>query len=61
VLATLVRWQWLPLVFVALMGSSVVWRWMYRHRELRWIPLLSHGVADLGIVIVASLLVLQGR
>jgi len=61
VLASLVRWPWLLLIFVILVCSSVFWRQMYRSRETRFVPLLTHGAADLSIVIAASLLVLAGR
>ncbi len=56
VLATLVRWPWLVLIFVILLCSSAFWRDMYGARRTRFVPLLTHGVADLSIVIAASLL-----
>ena len=61
VLATLIRWPWLILVFCVLLSASVFWRWMYRSRETRYVPVLSHGVADLSIILAASLLLLAGR
>lgn len=61
VLASLVRWPWLVLLFAVLTAVRVQWRSWYRSRRTRWLPLLTHGLADLSVIVAAMRLVGEGR
>lgn len=56
VLHDLLRPGWLPVVFVVLAGSSWFWRYSARQSGGIGAALLSHTLADAGIIIAAILL-----
>ena len=51
VLFQLIRWPWLVLIFGILTGSSIFWRWSAKKLGGYGLPILTHAVADAGVVI----------
>lgn len=56
VLAWFIKWPWLLLAFVMLIGAAWVWRNMASRLEGLAVPLLSHVVADVSIITVVYFL-----
>ena len=50
VLFQLLYWPWLFLVFGALVGSSVFWRWTAKRFGGYGLPILTHAVADAAVI-----------
>ena len=55
VLQSLLRWEWVPAVFLLLLGVSLVWTRVQREAGGLAVPAASHVLADLGIVVAALL------
>jgi hypothetical protein len=53
VLASLLPWGWLVLCFAALTAASHMWRWMARRTAGLAVPIVSHVLADVGVVLAA--------
>ncbi len=51
VLFQLIRWPWLFLIFGILAGSSVFWRWVAGRFGGYGLPILTHTVADVAVVV----------
>ena len=51
VLAPLVHAAWLPLVFGVLASAAWIWRWMARTFGGLAVPVVTHALADLGVVL----------
>lgn len=58
VLAPLIHAVWLPLVFVVLLTASGIWRHFARKTKGLLLPILTHALADLGVVLAVRALVL---
>lgn len=54
VLAPLVHAGWLPLAFGVLMSAAWIWRWMARRTGGLAVPILTHALADFGIVVAVG-------
>lgn len=48
---------WLPMVFVTLLVASGIWRYLARETKGLLVPILTHAVADLGVVLAVRALV----
>lgn len=57
VLAPLIHALWLPVVFVTLLAASGIWRYLARETKGLLVPILTHAVADLGVVLAVRALV----
>lgn len=55
VLVLFVSWQWLPVAFSLLVLAAWIWKHSARHRHGTLLVTASHFLADLGIVLAASL------
>jgi membrane protease YdiL (CAAX protease family) len=55
VLVSIVGPGWMLLAFIGLIAVSIFWRWLYQTTGNLSAPLLSHALADLGIVLAAWL------
>ena len=53
VLYSLLTLPWLIISFVVLATASFAWRWMTEHSGGLAVPVLSHVLADLGIIVAA--------
>jgi membrane protease YdiL (CAAX protease family) len=53
VLVTLMKAPWLVLSFAILTATSFLWREMTRHGRSLAVPIVSHILADFGIVLAA--------
>jgi len=53
VLAALLKPEWLIVAFGLLLAASRLWHWMERESESLSAPILTHIVADLGLIIAA--------
>jgi len=51
VLFQLIHWPWLVLIFGILTGSSIFWRWATEKFGGYGLPILTHAMADAGVVI----------
>jgi membrane protease YdiL (CAAX protease family) len=51
VLAPLIHAVWLPVVFGVLVTAAYIWRWMVREFGGLSVPVVSHALADLGVVL----------
>ncbi len=51
VLACLIKSPWLCLVFLVLSSASWIWRWMMSRFQGAGVPVVTHALADLGVVI----------
>lgn len=56
VLFQLMYWPWLFLVFGVLVGSSVFWRSAHKRSGGCGLPILTHAVADIAVVVGVHLL-----
>ncbi len=57
VLSTLLKWEWVLAALVVLASVSFAWKWMRDRYESNSVSVLSHSVADLGIVLAAVILI----
>jgi len=57
VLAPLVHAVWLPPVFIVLLTASGIWRYFARETGGLLIPVLTHALADLGVLLAVRALV----
>ena len=53
VLVWFIEWPWVIAIFFVLAGAGRCWRWLYNKYDALAIPLLSHAIADLSIVMAA--------
>ena len=60
VLAPFVWWPWLGVALVALFSAGWLWRQQARLTNGLLVPLVSHGIADLAIMLTVYLYVLKG-
>lgn len=58
VLAPFIHAVWLPLAFVVLLTASAIWRYFARKTGGLAVPILTHALADLGVVLAVRALVL---
>ncbi|WFB35130.1 CPBP family intramembrane metalloprotease [Kiritimatiellota bacterium B12222] len=56
VLYPLVHAIWLPVVFGVLTVASGIWRWITRRQQGLLVPILTHALADLGVVLAVWML-----
>jgi hypothetical protein len=57
VLAPLIHAFWLPVVFVTLWVASGIWRYIAREINGLLVPIVTHAIADLGVVLAVWALV----
>jgi membrane protease YdiL (CAAX protease family) len=57
VLLQLIHWPWLFLVFGMLTGSSVFWRWAAQRYGGYGLTILTHAIADAGVIMAVCFLV----
>ena len=57
VLAPLIHALWLPPVFLVLLVASAIWRHFARESQGLLVPILTHALADLGVVLAVRALV----
>lgn len=57
VLAPLIHVFWLPVVFGVLVVASSIWRHFARETQGLWIPVVTHAIADLGVLLAVVNLV----
>lgn len=58
VLATVLTAAWLVVALAALVSASWAWAWMERRSDSLLLPVLSHILADAGIIVAAAATVL---
>jgi hypothetical protein len=58
-LSTLLAWPWLVVAFAALTVASMVWKRSSREARSLVPAILSHGTADLGIIVIAAIVGLR--
>ena len=60
VLSSLLTPVWTVLCFVLLVAASVLWQYLQKQTRSLWVPIASHVLADLSMILVAAWLCLQG-
>ena len=56
VLVWFIKWYWLVIAFIVIVAAAYIWRYLASKFEGLIVPLLSHAVTDMSIVVVVYIL-----